>query len=89
MTADAYHITNPHPDGIPASRCECAPALPPQPPSWTPSSAPRRSHPDNAILCMTQAMAQAGLEPSDVNYINAHGTSTPAGDMAEVSPIVI
>jgi 3-oxoacyl-[acyl-carrier-protein] synthase II len=33
---------------------------------------------------MTAAMADAGIKPQDVQYINAHGTSTPAGDTIEV-----
>ncbi|WP_119396369.1 beta-ketoacyl-ACP synthase II [Salinibius halmophilus] len=36
-----------------------------------------------AALSMKNAMADAKLNPIDVNYINAHGTSTPAGDIAE------
>lgn len=37
--------------------------------------------------CMQNALADAGLNPSDVDYINAHGTSTPAGDVAETQGI--
>ncbi len=37
--------------------------------------------------CMQNALADAGLNVSDVNYINAHGTSTPAGDVAETEGI--
>ncbi len=56
-TADAYHITSPHPDG------------------------------EGTIPCMQQALKQAGIEPKDIDYINAHGTSTPTGDIAETNAI--
>jgi len=36
-----------------------------------------------AALAMANALRDAGLEGSDVQYVNAHGTSTPAGDVAE------
>jgi len=36
---------------------------------------------------MTAALAKAGLKPEDVDYINAHGTSTPAGDVSETKAI--
>lgn len=57
MTADAYHLTAPHPEGIGASRV------------------------------MQLAIEEAGLKPSDVDYINVHGTSTPLGDIAEIKAI--
>ncbi len=39
---------------------------------------------DGAFRCMTAAMKRAGLAASDLNYINAHGTSTPLGDEIEL-----
>ena len=38
-------------------------------------------------LAFARALASAGIEPSDVDYINAHGTSTPVGDPAESKAI--
>jgi 3-oxoacyl-[acyl-carrier-protein] synthase II len=40
-----------------------------------------------AARCMQNALRDAGLNTSDVNYVNAHGTSTPAGDIAETNAI--
>jgi 3-oxoacyl-[acyl-carrier-protein] synthase II len=36
---------------------------------------------------MNMALRSAGLNPSDISYINAHGTSTPQGDIAETQAI--
>ncbi|AYN97287.1 beta-ketoacyl-[acyl-carrier-protein] synthase II [Pseudomonas sp. LTJR-52] len=40
-----------------------------------------------AAQCMSNALKDARIDPSQVDYINAHGTSTPAGDMAEASAV--
>src|SRR6478752_6726674 len=56
-TADAYHITAPHEDGI------------------------------GAAEAMRAAVRDAGWNPDEVQYINAHGTSTGLGDIAETKAI--
>jgi 3-oxoacyl-[acyl-carrier-protein] synthase II len=53
LSADAYHMTAPHPDGIGAAKV------------------------------MENALADANLNPEDVDAVNMHGTSTPLGDVAE------
>lgn len=47
------------------------------------------THPDGqgAIRAMRLALADAGLEPERIEYINAHGTSTPVGDVQEIEAI--
>ncbi|MCH7881975.1 MAG: beta-ketoacyl-ACP synthase II [Proteobacteria bacterium] len=42
---------------------------------------------EGAARCMTNALNDANLNPEDVGYINAHGTSTPAGDLAETMAV--
>ncbi|KAI4380822.1 hypothetical protein MLD38_006968 [Melastoma candidum] len=58
FTCDAYHITEPRPDGA------------------------------GIILCIEKALAQAGVSHEDVNYVNAHATSTLAGDLMEYHALV-
>jgi 3-oxoacyl-[acyl-carrier-protein] synthase II len=57
MSADAYHITQPAPEG------------------------------EGAVRSMRLTLADAKVAPSQVDYINAHGTSTPAGDVNETLAI--
>lgn len=56
-SADAYHMTATHPDGLGAS------------------------------LVMRNALKDANLETTDIDYINIHGTSTPVGDPSEIKAI--
>lgn len=57
MSADASHITTPHPEGL------------------------------GAAISMENALADAKINPEEIQYINAHGTSTPLGDELEVLAI--
>jgi len=57
LTADAFHITAPHPEGLGAKNV------------------------------MKQAIEEANVEKTCIDYINVHGTSTPLGDIAETKAI--
>jgi 3-oxoacyl-[acyl-carrier-protein] synthase II len=57
MSADAYHLTAPHPEGL------------------------------GVINVMHNALEDAQMKPEDIDYINVHGTSTPIGDIAEITAI--
>ncbi len=56
-STDAYHLTDPHPEG------------------------------KGAALAMSRALEEAKLSPETIGYLNAHATSTPAGDRAETMAI--
>ncbi|MEN9339360.1 MAG: beta-ketoacyl-ACP synthase [Bacteroidota bacterium] len=56
-SADAHHITAPHPEGL------------------------------GVILVMNNALEDAQMKATEIDYINVHGTSTPLGDIAEVTAI--
>ena len=57
LSADAYHITSPLPDG------------------------------EGAARCMQMALEKGGINPDEVDYVNAHGTSTGMGDICETKAI--
>ncbi|NML37886.1 beta-ketoacyl-ACP synthase II [Chitinophaga sp. G-6-1-13] len=57
MTADAYHMTATHPEGL------------------------------GALQAMKSALQEAELAPQQVDYLNAHATSTPVGDLSEIAAI--
>jgi 3-oxoacyl-[acyl-carrier-protein] synthase II len=42
---------------------------------------------DGAFRCMSAAVKRAGIDPADIDYINAHGTSTPMGDEIELAAV--
>src|SRR5690606_22182511 len=42
---------------------------------------------DGGFRCMKAAIARAGIDPSDIDYVNAHGTSTPMGDEIELAAV--
>ncbi len=43
---------------------------------------------EGCVIAMTRAMEDAGMSPDDIDYINAHATSTPQGDMFEAKALV-
>lgn len=57
VSADAHHLTAPHPEGL------------------------------GAALAMSSSLEDAEMQPTYIDYINVHGTSTPLGDIAELTAI--
>ncbi len=57
LSADAHHLTAPHPEGL------------------------------GAVLVMENTLEDAEMKATDIDYINVHGTSTPLGDIAELTAI--
>ncbi|KAJ4815500.1 3-oxoacyl-[acyl-carrier-protein] synthase II [Rhynchospora pubera] len=58
FTSDAYHVTEPHPEGM------------------------------GVMLCIERALEDSGVAREDINYINAHATSTPSGDLKEYQALI-
>lgn len=46
-----------------------------------------RSDGEGVVLCIEHALADAGISAEEINYINAHATSTPVGDRAEINAL--
>lgn len=46
-----------------------------------------RADGEGVVLCIKNALNDAGIKPEEINYINAHATSTPVGDMAEINAL--
>jgi len=57
MSADAYHLTAPHPEGL------------------------------GVINVLKSVLDDAQMKPEEIDYVNVHGTSTPIGDIAEITAI--